>query len=37
MDYGDIVVNIFDPEERKNYSIEKLWSDQPTLNVEDLL
>ncbi|MBM6840490.1 ribosome silencing factor [[Clostridium] spiroforme] len=37
MDYGDIVVHIFDPEERKNYSIEKLWSDQPTLNVEDLL
>lgn len=37
MDYGDIVVHIFDPEERKNYSIEKLWSDQPTLNIEDLL
>lgn len=37
MDYQDIIVHIFDPEERKNYNIEKLWSDQPTINVEDLL
>ena len=29
MDYGDIVVHLFDPEERKNYGIEKLWSDKP--------
>lgn len=37
MDYQDVVVHIFDPEERKNYNIEKLWSDQPIVNLEDLL
>ena len=37
MDYQDIVVHIFDPEERKNYNIEKLWSDQPVVRIEDLL
>lgn len=37
MDYQDIIVHIFDPEERKNYNIEKLWSDQPTINIEELL
>jgi len=37
MDYQDIIVHIFDPEERKNYNIEKLWSDKPIINIEDLL
>lgn len=37
MDYGDIVVHLFDPEERKNYNIEKLWADQPRIRIEDLL
>ena len=37
MDYGDIVVHLFDPEERKNYGIEKLWSDKPSVQVEDIL
>ncbi len=37
MDYGDIIVHIFDPEERKNYNLEKLWSDQPTVSIEELL
>lgn len=37
MDYGDIVVHLFDPEERKNYGIEKLWSDKPFVQVEDIL
>ena len=37
MDYGDIVVHLFDPEERKNYGIEKLWSDKPVVQVEDIL
>ena len=27
----------FDPEERKNYGIEKLWSDKPFVQVEDIL
>ena len=33
----DIVVHLFDPEERKNYGIEKLWSDKPFVQVEDIL
>lgn len=37
MDYGDIIVHLFDPEERKNFNIEKLWSDQPRLSLEELL
>ena len=25
MDYGDMIVNIFTPEERENYNLEELW------------
>lgn len=25
MDYGDIIVNIFIPEEREKYNLEELW------------
>lgn len=27
MDYGDVVVHIFQPESRKYYSLERLWGD----------
>ncbi|MFO7611431.1 MAG: ribosome silencing factor [Clostridia bacterium] len=27
LDYGDLVVNIFSPEAREKYSLERLWSD----------
>ena len=27
VDFGDIIVNVFKPEARKYYSIEKIWSD----------
>ncbi len=27
VDLGDIIVNVFKPETRKHYSIEKIWSD----------
>jgi ribosome-associated protein len=29
MDYKDVIVHIFHPEERENYSLEKLWSTRP--------
>lgn len=27
MDYGDIIVNIFSPEQRDRYQLEKVWND----------
>ena len=35
LDYGDILVHIFGKEERKYYSIERLWRDP--LNSEDYI
>lgn len=29
MDYKDVIVHLFHPEERENYSLEKLWSSRP--------
>jgi nicotinate-nucleotide adenylyltransferase len=29
MDYKDVIVHLFHPEERENYSLEKLWSARP--------
>lgn len=34
MDYGDIVVHIFDAESRAFYDLEKLWLDAPRIPVE---
>ena len=33
MDYGDIVVHIFDEQTRIYYSLEKLWGDAPRIPV----
>ena len=27
MDYGDIIVNLFTPEQREHYGIERIWKD----------
>ena len=37
MDYGDIIVHLFDKKKKKNYGIEKLWSDKPVISIEDIL
>ena len=31
LDYGDLVVHIFQPEAREFYSLERLWGDAPRL------
>jgi ribosome-associated protein len=33
MDYGDVVVHIFDEQTRTYYGLEKLWSDAPRIPV----
>lgn len=37
MDYGDIIVHIFEGDERQNYNLEKLWSDMPRIDVSGYL
>jgi len=37
MDYGDIIVHIFDQDERASYNLEKLWSDMPRIDVSGYL
>ena len=35
MDYGDVIIHIFDSETRDYYQIEKLWLDAPRITVEE--
>lgn len=34
LDFGDLVVHVFHPEERTYYGLERLWKDCPTVPVE---
>jgi ribosome-associated protein len=35
IDYGDIVVNIFNEETRAYYELEKLWIDAPRIHIKE--
>ncbi len=37
MDYGDIIIHIFDKGERELYNLEKLWGDLPRIDIEEYL
>ena len=34
LDYGDVVVHVFDAERRELYRLERLWSDAPDRTAE---
>ena len=36
MDYGDLIVHIFDAENRLFYDLERIWRDGKTISKEDL-
>lgn len=35
MDFGDVIVNLFSPEMRTKYNIEKVWADCDKIEIED--
>jgi ribosome-associated protein len=34
IDFGDVIVHVFHEEDRQYYSLERLWSDCPTIPLE---
>ena len=35
LDFGDIIINLFTPEMRDRYNIEKIWADCPVEHIGD--
>lgn len=36
LDYGDVIVHVFDSENRLFYDLERIWRDGKTLTIEEL-
>ena len=36
LDYGDVIVHVFDQENRSFYNLEHVWSDGQTVSPEEL-
>ena len=36
LDYFDIIVHVFNKDERKYYNLERLWADAPIIKVDDI-
>lgn len=37
LDYEDVVIHIFTPQDREYYSLERLWSDAATVDLSEIL
>jgi len=37
LDYGDVVVHLFDPDTRAFYSLENLWAEATAVDISDIL
>lgn len=37
MDFGDIIVHVFDEDSRAHYNLEKLWGDAPYVDLSKVL
>ena len=37
LDYGDMIVHVFTPDQRENYNLEKLWADAKEVDLSGLL
>ncbi len=35
LDYGDIIVHVFDQDARADYDLERMWSEAPRIELED--
>ena len=36
MDFGDVIVHVFQPDVRRHYDLERLWSEATTLDVSQM-
>lgn len=37
LDYGNVLVHVFDPQSREYYNIERLWNDAAKVDISDIV